>query len=168
MTFSERLMDMRKERGYTQYSLAEAVGVSVDSIRRWENGKQEPRLGELQMLARVLGVSVGVLVGEEERIVIQRGGMRLELPDTPEGRSLAEARLALRGMGFNREQITPHGFRAMFSTWTNERNYPPDVIEACLAHQDRNTIRAAYNRAEYLEQRRELLQKWADWLEDPQ
>lgn len=64
MTFSERLMDMRKERGYTQYSLAEAVGVSV-----------------------------GVLVGEEERIVIQRGGMRLELPDTPEGRSLAEARL---------------------------------------------------------------------------
>lgn len=75
------------------------------------------------------------------------------------------ARLALRGMGFNREQITPHGFRAMFSTWTNERNYPPDVIEACLAHQDRNTIRAAYNRAEYLDQRRELLQKWADWLE---
>lgn len=93
MTFSERLMDMRKERGYTQYSLAEAVGVSVDSIRRWENGKQEPRLGELKMLARALGVSVGVLVGEEERIVIQRGGMRLELPDTPEGRSLAEARL---------------------------------------------------------------------------
>lgn len=93
MTFSRRLVDIRKERGYTQYSLAEAVGVSVDSIRRWENGKQEPRLGELKMLARVLGVSVGVLVDEEDRIVIQRGGMRLEFPDTLEGRLLAEARL---------------------------------------------------------------------------
>lgn len=93
MIFSERLVAMRKGRGYTQYGLAEAVGVSVDSIRRWENGKQEPRLGELLALAHTLGVSVGALAGEEERIVIQRGGMRLELPDTPEGRSLAEARL---------------------------------------------------------------------------
>ena len=77
----------------------------------------------------------------------------------------AAARLALRGMGFNREVITPHGFRAMFSTWANERNCPSDIVEACLAHQDRNAVRAAYNRAEYLEQRRELLQKWADWLD---
>ena len=53
----------------------------------------------------------------------------------------------------------------MFSTWANERNYPPDIIEACLAHQERNAVRAAYNRAEYLDQRRKLLQKWADWLE---
>ena len=58
MIFSERLVEMRKGRGYTQYGLAEAVGVSVDSIRRWENGKQEPRLGELRMLARALGISV--------------------------------------------------------------------------------------------------------------
>lgn len=93
MTFSERLMDMRKERGYTQYSLAEAVGVSVDSIRRWENGKQEPRLGELKMLARALGVSVGVLVGEEERIVIQRGNVRLDIPATPEGFAFVEGKL---------------------------------------------------------------------------
>lgn len=85
--------------------------------------------------------------------------------DTSRPISDAAARLALRGMGFSREVITPHGFRAMFSTWANERNYPPDVIEACLAHQERNAVRAAYNRAEYLDQRRELLQKWADWLE---
>ena len=85
--------------------------------------------------------------------------------DTIRPISDAAARLALRGMGFSREVITPHGFRAMFSTWANERNYPPDIIEACLAHQKRNAVRAAYNRAEYLEQRRELLQKWADWLE---
>ena len=85
--------------------------------------------------------------------------------DTIRPISDAAARLALRGMGFSREVITPHGFRAMFSTWANERNYPPDIVEACLAHQDRNAVRAAYNRAEYLDQRRELLQEWADWLE---
>lgn len=77
----------------------------------------------------------------------------------------AAARLALRGMGFGRKVITPHGFRSMFSTWANEREENPDVIEAALAHQSKNQVRSAYNRAEYLKQRRELSQKWADWLD---
>ena len=79
----------------------------------------------------------------------------------------AAARIALRTMGIGREVCTPHGFRAAFSTWANEREENPDVIEAALAHQSKNQVRAAYNRAEYLEQRRELLQTWADWLEGP-
>jgi integrase len=56
----------------------------------------------------------------------------------------------------------PHGLRACFSTWANEQGYRPDVIEVCLAHVERNAVRAAYNRATYLPERRALMQAWAD------
>lgn len=73
-------------------------------------------------------------------------------------------RVALRGLGFGKDVITPHGFRAMFSTVANENGFPPDVIEQQLAHQEGNKIRAAYNHAQYLEQRVMMLQWWADYL----
>lgn len=84
-----------------------------------------------------------------------------------DGRCMSEngVRVALRSMGYGKEILVPHGFRSMFSTWANEREENPDVIEAALAHQSKNQVRAAYNRAEYVDQRRKLLQDWADWLE---
>jgi len=57
---------------------------------------------------------------------------------------------------------TGHGFRHLFSTELNERGYNSDWIEAQLAHSGENKIRAVYNHAEYLEQRRQMLQEWAD------
>ena len=75
-------------------------------------------------------------------------------------------RTALRSMGFTKEQIVPHGFRAMFSTIANENNFNRDVIERQLAHVEANAVRAAYNRAEYLPARIELMQWWADWLDN--
>lgn len=84
-----------------------------------------------------------------------------------DGRCMSEngVRVALRSMGFGNDQITPHGFRAMASTVLNEHGWPPDVIERQLAHAERNQVRAAYNHAEYLEERRKMMQWWADWLE---
>jgi integrase len=62
--------------------------------------------------------------------------------------------------------IVPHGCRAFFSTYANESHrFQPDVIELALAHAPRDTVRAAYNRAQYLRQRRELLQWWANELD---
>jgi integrase len=58
-----------------------------------------------------------------------------------------------------------HGFRAMASTLLNELGFPPDTIELQLAHQERNEVRAAYNRAQRLEERRKMMQVWADYLE---
>lgn len=75
----------------------------------------------------------------------------------------AAARVALRAMGFSKEEITPHGFRALFSTWANEHGANSDVIEACLAHQQRG-VRAAYNHAQWKNERKELLQEWAEFL----
>lgn len=74
-------------------------------------------------------------------------------------------RMALRTMGFSNQQMTVHGFRATASTLLNEMGFNPDAIEAQLAHKDSNEIRAAYNRAQYLDERREMLQKWADYLD---
>lgn len=71
---------------------------------------------------------------------------------------------ALYRMGYH-SRATGHGFRATASTILNERGYPPDVIERQLAHVERNKVRAAYNRAEYLPQRTMMMQHWADYLD---
>ena len=74
-------------------------------------------------------------------------------------------RVALRTIGFTKEQITPHGFRAMFSTIANERGINRDVIERQLAHVEENSVRGAYNHAEYLPERIKVIQWWADYLD---
>jgi integrase len=72
---------------------------------------------------------------------------------------------ALRRMGYGKDEVTAHGFRVTASTILNARNYDPDVIEAVLAHQDKNAIRRTYNRATYWEQRVTLMQEWGDLLD---
>ena len=75
---------------------------------------------------------------------------------------------ALERMGFNgRDSIgfSAHGFRATASTILNEIGFRPDVIERQLAHADRNKVRAAYNQGEYLEERRAMMQQWADLMD---
>ena len=74
------------------------------------------------------------------------------------------ARKALARLGFL-DQITPHGFRHMASTRLNEMGFNSDWIERQLAHKDPNATRTAYNHAEYLEQRAEMVQAWADYLD---
>jgi len=72
---------------------------------------------------------------------------------------------ALRRMGFEKSVIVGHGFRAMASTLLNEQGWKADAIERQLAHAERNNVRAAYNYAEYLPERRQMMQGWADYLE---
>ena len=73
---------------------------------------------------------------------------------------------ALRRMGYRKEEVTAHGFRVTASTILNSRGYEPDVIEAALAHQDTNAIRRTYNRSTYWKQRVELMQAWADLVDE--
>ena len=72
---------------------------------------------------------------------------------------------ALRRMGYAKGVMTIHGFRSMASTLLNEQGYRADVIEAQLSHGEKNAIRAAYNHAEYLAERRQMMQEWADYLD---
>lgn len=71
---------------------------------------------------------------------------------------------ALRRMGFEKDEMCAHGFRSMASTILNEQGYPADAIEKQLAHNPRNKVRGIYNRAEYLPERRKMMQDWADYL----
>ncbi|MCB4379378.1 tyrosine-type recombinase/integrase [Synechococcus sp. MU1644] len=74
---------------------------------------------------------------------------------------------ALRRMGYSGEEMTAHGFRASFSTLANESGqWNPDAIEAALAHVERNEVRKAYNRGLYWDERVELAQWWAGFLND--
>jgi integrase len=71
---------------------------------------------------------------------------------------------ALYRMGYH-SRATGHGFRSTASTILNEQGFRPDVIERQLAHTERDSVRAAYNHAQYLSERREMMQWWADYLD---
>lgn len=73
---------------------------------------------------------------------------------------------ALRRLGYDKETMTGHGFRAMASTRLNEMGWAPDVIERQLAHAERNKVRAVYNRAQYMAERKKMMAAWADYLDE--
>lgn len=72
---------------------------------------------------------------------------------------------ALRRLGYEKEEMTGHGFRSMASTRLNELGWESDLIERQLAHTEKNAVRGAYNFAEYLPKRRKMMQAWADYLD---
>jgi integrase len=72
---------------------------------------------------------------------------------------------ALYRMGYH-SRATGHGFRSTASTILNEHEFRPDVIERQLAHSERDRVRAAYNHAQYLTERRQMMQWWADYLDE--
>ena len=96
------------------------------------------------------------------------GAGRLAFPSLRTNtRPISEGTLnaALRRVGFSKEEMTGHGFRTMASTLLNEQGWHPDLIELQLAHAERNKVRAAYNRAQRLEERRKMMQAYADYLD---
>ncbi len=74
------------------------------------------------------------------------------------------ANMALKRMGYHKTLVA-HGLRALASTTLNEQGFDPDVIESALAHIDKNEVRRAYNRAEYLERRKKVMCWWSDHIE---
>ncbi|MFY9328178.1 MAG: integrase arm-type DNA-binding domain-containing protein [Georgfuchsia sp.] len=101
-----------------------------------------------------------------KRLQAITGGGRLVFPSAiSRERPISENTVvyALARMGY-KGRMTGHGFRSVASTLLNEQGYRHDVIERQLAHAERDTVRAAYNRAEYLTERKAMMQEWADYL----
>ncbi|NTS75697.1 tyrosine-type recombinase/integrase [Catenovulum sp. SM1970] len=73
------------------------------------------------------------------------------------------ANMALKRMGY-KNRLVAHGLRSLASTTLNEQGFEPDVIEAALAHVDKNEVRRAYNRADYLERRRVMMEWWSNHI----
>jgi len=93
------------------------------------------------------------------------GGSRFVFPGRNRDKPISNNTMlfALYRMGY-KGKMTGHGFRAVASTVLNETGFNPDVIERQLAHCERNEVRGAYNRAEYLPERKRMMQHWADYL----
>jgi integrase len=95
------------------------------------------------------------------------GGSRYVLPGRNPNKPISNNTMlfALYRLGY-KGKMTGHGFRAVASTILNETgHFKPDVIERQLAHCERNEVRGAYNRAEYLPERKCMMQYWADYLD---
>ena len=96
------------------------------------------------------------------------GSVRYVFPSSRgDGRPMSDntIRTALKSLGYDSDVMTAHGFRTTASTLLNEQGWSPDAIERQLAHAPRDQVRAAYNRAQYLEERRRMMQAWADYLD---
>jgi integrase len=74
------------------------------------------------------------------------------------------ANAAIKRMGYHK-RLVAHGLRSLASTTLNEQGFDGDVIEAALAHVDKNEVRRAYNRAEYIERRRKLMYWWSEHIQ---
>ena len=72
---------------------------------------------------------------------------------------------ALRRLGYDKSQMTGHGFRSIATTLLTEQGWTRDAIERQMAHAERDSVRAAYNRAEHLPERRQMMQAWANYLD---
>ena len=105
-------------------------------------------IAKLTELKRLSGYSRFVLPGRDAAKTLSNGAMLM----------------ALKRLGY-KGKMTGHGFRAVASTILNEQGFRPDVIERQLAHCERNAVRGAYNRAEYLSERKRMMQWWADYLD---
>jgi len=75
------------------------------------------------------------------------------------------ANMALKRMGF-KDRLVSHGMRSMASTILNERGWEPELIEVALAHVDKDEVRSAYNRAEYIERRRPMMAWWSEHIQE--
>lgn len=73
---------------------------------------------------------------------------------------------ALRRLGYEKTEMTGHGFRSMASTLLHEQGWPHEAIERQLAHAERDSVVAAYNYSEHLPKRREMMQAWSDYLDE--
>lgn len=83
------------------------------------------------------------------------------------GRPMSENTImtALKSLGYDSDVMTAHGFRTTASTLLNEQGWSPDAIERQLSHAPKDKVRAVYNRAQYLDERRRMMQSWADYLD---
>ena len=146
-------------RGMRWDELREGWGVWVVPAERMK--LRVPHVVPLSAQAQQVLQHLQLLTGERDLV--------LDSPLRP-GRALSENTFlfALYRLGY-RGRMTAHGFRALASTVANEfSGFDRDVIERQLAHKEADAVHAAYNRAEYLPQRRLLMQWWGDWLQTQQ
>lgn len=120
---------------------------------------RRPHVVPLPVQALAVLEEIRPLTGHREWVFPGHGNVRKPISENT-------LPVALKKLGYPGHVMTAHGFRHSVSTMLNESGrFHADVIERQLAHQDKNVIRGTYNKAEYLDERRVMMQTWADYLE---
>lgn len=155
--------------------LAPLTFVRPGELRRaeWSEfnvGKAEWRIPAARMKMReqhIVPLSTQAIAALEELEPLTGRGTYVFPGARTNGRPMSEntVNAALRRLGYTKDQMTGHGFRSMASTHLNEQGWHRDAIERQLAHAERDNVRAAYNFAEHLPERRRMMQAWADYLD---
>lgn len=151
---------------HTFVRVGELRGMRMDEFKEdgWIWVIPEERMK--QKLPHVVPMTPQSMAIVEELRSLASGELVIDSPAQP-GHPISENTMlfALYRLGY-KHQMTAHGFRALASTVLNEQSgFPHDVIERQLAHKETDAVRAAYNRAEYLPQRRQMMLWWSDWLQ---
>jgi integrase len=156
--------------------LAPLVFVRPGELRHAEWSELDLELGEWRIPAEkmkmktlhIVPLSKQALVILNDLQPLTGGGKYLFPSIRTKERPISENTIngALRRLGYSKDQMTGHGFRSMASTILNEQGWNKDAIERQLAHSERDGVRAAYNYAEYLPERKRMMQEWADYLDD--
>lgn len=149
---------------------AEWIEIDLDSGtwvipgRRMKGTQQAKRSGRVPDHTVPLSRQAVIVLRELKAMT---GDKDLVFESVKPGRPLSEntINVALRSMGFDGSTIVGHGFRATASTLLHELGWPPEVIELQLGHKQRNQVAAAYNRSARLNERKRMMQAWADYLE---
>lgn len=149
--------------------------VRPGELRQWEWGEiiEDGATWRIPAEKMKMGAPHLVPLARQARAVLDElrpltGGGRYVFPSARGGgRPMSEnaVRVALRTLGFTNREMTAHGFRSMASTLLNEEGWNRDWVERQLAHAERDAVRGAYNYAEYLPGRRQMMQAWADLLD---
>ena len=116
---------------------------------------KKKRAHKIPLTVESLEILTGMKAISSESEFVFPGDRSFKTPVHPQ-----TANMAIKRMGYKGELVA-HGLRSLASTILNDKGFDPDIIEACLAHVDRNTVRAVYNRADYLERKREMLSWWS-------
>ena len=155
--------------------LAPLTFVRPGELRRaeWSEfnlGKAEWRIPAARMKMRephIVPLSTQAIAVLEELQPLTGRGSYVFPGARTNGRPMSEntVNAALRRLGYGKDEMTGHGFRSMASTHLNEQGWHRDAIERQLAHAERDDVRAAYNFAEHLPERRRMMQAWADYLD---
>lgn len=155
--------ELRKAE-WSEFDLARAEWrIAIGRMKRSQQEK-EARRGEVAHIVPLSRQALAIL----HDLQLLTGSNRYLFPGLrSKDRPISDATLtnALRRMGYTGDEATVHGFRHMASTRLHEMGFPSHLIEKQLSHGDRNRIRAVYNHAEYLPERRDMMQVWADYLD---
>ncbi len=144
----------------------ELIGAKWDEVdwdrQEWHIPKERmkmkrPHIVPLSHQTLTIMTDLRSLTGDKEHIFHSQRGKAKHI-------SNGAVLMALRRMGYA-GRMTGHGYRSLASTILNEKGFQPDVIERQLAHEDGDKIRSAYNRAEYLLERKKMMQVYADFLD---